>query len=184
MNYLNYEIILKNEYDLEAFLESNKTQVLFLGFIFKNKEILETTDLCLFKKFPHLKGVFPIPDLHDNYIWLNCKIYLNCSCTLIWLLKHSERYAKFFKFEYKSSFDEFFSDTTNFDIPLSFIYNYSYYETKCKFDKLFKNCKIEYLDIKINNKISQFEISYYYSFNLLLKSFFFRAFYFLAYYHG
>lgn len=41
-------------------------------------------DFCLFKNFPHEKLVFPIIHSRES---------LNCSCTLLWLLKNSANYS-------------------------------------------------------------------------------------------
>jgi hypothetical protein len=122
LTYLNYYLPVQTE--LEHIPTANlneQTEILFSD----SNKLYEfgDEDLCLFRKFPHEKLVYPT---------VSSKEKLECSCTVIWLLRYSKFYRNRLRLETQS---------IRHCLQNEFLFN----ETlkKCNIDERIQTCKKE-----------------------------------------
>ena len=112
-------------------------------------------DFCLFKNFPHMNLVFPI---------INTRRLLNCTCTLIWLLKewqnaensiqHTDsvqncfvNFEKRFKnCKFKTRLNLCFEQTENFASSVSSVYFVKYSQKSIYVSLIITIFKIKHLN--------------------------------------
>ena len=89
-------------------------------------------DFCLFQHFPHANKVFPI--LKNS----NRKRYLNCTCTIIWLLKEWHHADKNIRTEFISNC--FRSKSSYFDFNSDYSQHFQNLVEKCNLNERIQKC--------------------------------------------
>lgn len=111
----------------DKYLSANIQNVVFLGIRMYDYVIVDE-DLCLFINFPFNQLVYPLIKNKQ------------CGCTIIWLMKYTSIYEKYFQFQYYySSLDDFFVDEY-VDIVPYFCNITAQNISECNFEKKFQNC--------------------------------------------
>jgi hypothetical protein len=91
----------------------------------KEEFVFDDADFCLFAKFPINKHVYPLIKTKDN---------LNCSCTLIWLIKEYKNFLNRQQFAlFKTKSVEKCLDEVSED--------FSTFESECNFDEKILSCE-------------------------------------------
>ena len=114
LHYLNHDlnVNLSNANQVDSYRDK---QILLELNDEKNEYEYPDEDFCLFKYFPHHKLVYPLIKSNKN---------LNCSCTLIWLLRYST----------------YSSESLKTDAVSDCFYNFDYMVRKCFLSERLKNC--------------------------------------------
>ena len=114
LHYLNHDlnVNLSNSNQVDSYRDK---QVLVEFNDEKNEYEYPDVDFCLFKYFPHHKLVYPLIKSSKN---------LNCTCTLIWLLRYST----------------YSSVSLKTDAVMDCLYNFDYMVRKCYLSERLKAC--------------------------------------------
>ena len=124
-------------------------------------------DFCLFQHFPHKKLVYPLVDPG---------LKINCSCTILWLVKYTSLY-----FPYINSTNEYQSYIGPADDSYDYVYvslayclfmpNIEQMYQKCEFDKLKMKCNKSEFNSNETNIGKKFQFNNDYDLVYLIKFF-------------
>jgi hypothetical protein len=113
-------------------------------------------DFCLFSHFPHNKLIYPVVDPGKK---------INCSCTILWLMKYTNIYSNLFSSRvdnYFSFYQYYFKNMPGqFDyVFISLLYclfekNYMNLLLKCDFEKKIKLCNKTDFNLTENNLLNE-----------------------------
>ena len=98
-------------------------------------------DICLFREFPHQKLVLPIITFGKSL-----PTDIKCSCSLIWLLKYTERYLKddFKNYTYANIEPDYKETFDNITVRICFReMNFTRQYDACNFTRRFTNCQLK-----------------------------------------
>jgi hypothetical protein len=105
-------------------------------------------DFCLFSHFPHNKLIYPLFDTLEK---------INCSCTLLWLMKYSKLYVDFNRIFKRDDYIQFkvkryINVSTLFCL---FEDRYNEFLFKCKFDNRRKLCNATSFNLNETNSLNE-----------------------------
>ena len=130
MKYLNEDLNVNIENNLEFRLNFKRT--IYQQFSenqspFRKNYEYPSQDMCLFKDFPHRQLVYPL---------INPSKRIECSCTILWLIKYFKYYYRSDTFNFKNNF---YGEHSN-DVNLTMQHCLIETSIECNFTEMFKLC--------------------------------------------